>query len=211
MFHFTCQPATPKIRARPGPTLAAVISRDTPAGSRPPRSARRGISGPHRTMASISTIDLVIIVVYLAGIVGAGVWVGLRTRKGGAAGSYFLAGNTLGWPSIGLALFATNISCLHLVSLAQAGYDSGFLMGNFEWLAAFMLIALSLFFVPVLHAREGLDAAGLPRAPLLPRVSRLAGRPLDAHRHRLQHRVSRCRPAGSCCTVCSASTSGCAS
>lgn len=99
-------------------------------------------------MKSISAIDAVIIALYLAGIVGAGVWVGLRKRKGGEAGGYFLAGNTLSWPSIGLALFATNISCLHLVSLAQAGYDSGFLMGNFEWMAAFMLVALSLFFVP---------------------------------------------------------------
>lgn len=99
-------------------------------------------------MANISAIDLLIIIVYLAGIVGAGVWVGLKKRKGSEAGSYFLAGNTLGWWSIGLALFATNISCLHLVSLAQAGYDSGFLMGNFEWLAAYTLIVLSLFFVP---------------------------------------------------------------
>ena len=71
-------------------------------------------------MKNIGVIDLVIIVLYLAGSVGAGVWVGLRKRKGGEAGSYFLAGNTLAWPSIGLALFATNISCLHLVSLAQA-------------------------------------------------------------------------------------------
>ena len=99
-------------------------------------------------MKSISTIDLAVIALYLAGIVGAGVWVGLRKRKGGEAGGYFLAGNTLAWPSIGLALFATNISCLHLVSLAQAGYDSGLLMGNFEWLAAYTLIVLSLFFVP---------------------------------------------------------------
>jgi len=97
---------------------------------------------------TISFVDWAIIVVYLAGIVGAGVFVGLRKRKGGEAGSYFLAGNTLSWWSIGLALFATNISCLHLVSLAQAGYDSGLMMGNFEWLAAFALIALSLFFVP---------------------------------------------------------------
>ena len=47
-----------------------------------------------------------------------------------------------------MALFATNISCLHLVSLAQAGYDSGLLMGNFEWMAAFTLILLALVFVP---------------------------------------------------------------
>ena len=32
-------------------------------------------------MKNISTIDLVVIVLYLAGIVGAGVWVGLRKRK----------------------------------------------------------------------------------------------------------------------------------
>ena len=99
-------------------------------------------------MKNISIIDLTVIIVYLAGIVGAGVWVGLRKRKGSEADSYFLAGNTLSWTSIGLALFATNISCLHLVGLAQAGYDSGLLMGNFEWLAAYTLIVLSLFFVP---------------------------------------------------------------
>ncbi len=34
--------------------------------------------------------------------------------------------------SSGLALYATNISCVHLVSLAQAGYDSERLTGNFE-------------------------------------------------------------------------------
>jgi SSS family solute:Na+ symporter len=99
-------------------------------------------------MRNISIIDWTIIVLYLGGIVGAGVYVGLKKRKGSEAGSYFLAGNTLGWGSIGLALFATNISCLHLVSLSQAGYDSGLMMGNFEWMAAFALIALSLFFVP---------------------------------------------------------------
>jgi SSS family solute:Na+ symporter len=49
---------------------------------------------------------------------------------------------------IGLALFATNISCIHLVSLAQSGFDSGLLNGNFEWMAAFTLILLALFFVP---------------------------------------------------------------
>ena len=99
-------------------------------------------------MKQINAIDVAVIIAYLVGIVGAGVVVGLRNRKGAGTSSYFLASHTLRWPSIGLALFATNISCLHLVSLAQAGYDSGLLMGNFEWLAAFALVALSLFFVP---------------------------------------------------------------
>ena len=64
------------------------------------------------------------------------------------AGDYFMAAHTLKWPVIGLALFATNISCVHLVSLAQSGYDTGLLNGNFEWMAAFTLILLGFFFAP---------------------------------------------------------------
>lgn len=59
-----------------------------------------------------------------------------------------MAPHTLTWPVIGLALFATNISCVHPVSLAQSGYDTGLLSGNFEWMAAFTLILLGLFFAP---------------------------------------------------------------
>lgn len=92
--------------------------------------------------------DIAVIVVYLVGIVALGIWAGLRQKKGSAAGNYFLAGKTLKWPMIGMALFATNISCVHLVSLAQAGFDNGLLMGNFEWMAAFTLVLLGLFFAP---------------------------------------------------------------
>lgn len=97
----------------------------------------------------IGMLDLAVIVAYLVGIVAVGCYAGLkRRRQEGEANRYFLASHSLRWPAIGMALFATNISCLHLVSLAQAGYDNGLLMGNFEWMAAFTLILLSLFFVP---------------------------------------------------------------
>jgi SSS family solute:Na+ symporter len=97
---------------------------------------------------TIGLVDLAVIAAYLLGIVAVGCYAGLKRRQEGEANRYFLAAHSLRWPSIGMALFATNISCLHLVSLAQAGYDSGLLMGNFEWMAAFVLILLSLFFVP---------------------------------------------------------------
>lgn len=97
---------------------------------------------------SIGTVDLAVIAAYLVGIVGIGCYAGSRVRREGAADRYFLASHSLRWPMIGLALFTTNISCLHLVSLAQAGYDQGLLMGNFEWMAPFLLIVLSLVFVP---------------------------------------------------------------
>jgi SSS family solute:Na+ symporter len=40
------------------------------------------------------------------------------------------------------------------VSLAQSGFDTGLLNGNFEWMAAFTLILLALFFVPF-YIRSG--------------------------------------------------------
>jgi SSS family solute:Na+ symporter len=99
----------------------------------------------------IQSADLIISVCYVLGILVVGLWYGIRHKrksKDNVAGEYFLAGKTLKWPAIGLALFATNISTVHLVSLAQSGFDSGLLNGNFEWMAAFTLILLALFFAP---------------------------------------------------------------
>lgn len=103
---------------------------------------------------NISILDWSIVVIYLLGVVGLGCWAGFKAKKTGnlhgesVAGDYFMAAHTLKWPVIGLALFATNISCVHLVSLAQSGYDTGLLNGNFEWMAAFTLILLGFFFAP---------------------------------------------------------------
>lgn len=98
----------------------------------------------------IHTVDLAISVSYIIAIVAIGMYAGMRKKKaaGNASNGYFLAGKSLRWPAIGLALFATNISCVHLVSLAQSGFDTGLLNGNFEWMASFTLILLALFFVP---------------------------------------------------------------
>jgi len=98
---------------------------------------------------NISWPDILVIVLYLGGIVGLGLWAwSRRKRTATSTSAYFLAGGTLRWPVIGLALFSTNISTIHLVSLAQEGYVNGLAYGNFEWMAAFLLIALSFFFAP---------------------------------------------------------------
>jgi solute:Na+ symporter, SSS family len=100
----------------------------------------------------MSSFDWTIIAAYLLAVVGLGVTAGFLRRKGergGEGGHYFLAGNTLTWPVIGLAMFAANISTVHLVSLAEAAYKYGLVFGNFEWMAGFTLILLSLFFAPL--------------------------------------------------------------
>lgn len=102
------------------------------------------------SVESLNFIDKAVLVVYLVVIVGIGCWTGIRSRKGKTYGGkdYFLAGGSLRWPMIGLALFSTNISTIHLVGFAQDGYKDGLVAGNFEWLAPFLLIVLALFFAP---------------------------------------------------------------
>src|SRR5467141_4316895 len=100
----------------------------------------------------MSSLDWTIIAIYLVAVVGLGFSAGFLKRRlagTGEGGHYFLAGNTLGWPVIGLAMFAANISTVHLVSLAEAAYKYGLVFGNFEWMAGFTLILLSLFFAPL--------------------------------------------------------------
>ncbi len=91
-------------------------------------------------------IDLVVIVTYLLGIMFVGIWSVWRQKLTGDM--YFLAGRALGWPMVGAALFASNISTIHLVGLAQDGYKRGLVVGNFEWMATFTLILLALVFAP---------------------------------------------------------------
>lgn len=102
----------------------------------------------------ISPLDLVIIIVYLLGITAIGIYAGYRKKT--TSKEYFLAGRSLGWFSIGSSLFASNISTIHLVGLAAAGASVGIVMGNFEWMASFCLIALALFFAPF-YFRSGIS------------------------------------------------------
>lgn len=95
---------------------------------------------------NISPIDLAIIVSYMVLITTIGVWLARRRTLTGEG--YFFAGRSLRWPVVGMALFASNISTIHLVGLAEGGYKYGLVLGNFEWMATFTLIALALVFAP---------------------------------------------------------------
>jgi len=104
----------------------------------------------------LATADIVVLIVYLVSIVGIGCWAGIRANRKKGGKDYFLAGNQLRWPMIGLALFSTNISTIHLVSQAQEGYLNGLAYGNFEWMALLLLIVLALFFAPF-YIRSGVS------------------------------------------------------
>jgi len=97
---------------------------------------------------TISTIDLTIIIFYLLGILLIGILSSVNRKKKMNSESYFLAGRGLSWVLVGAALFASNISTIHMVGLAASGYNEGLVWGNFEWLASITLILLGLVFAP---------------------------------------------------------------
>jgi SSS family solute:Na+ symporter len=91
-------------------------------------------------------LDAVAIFAYLIGIV----WIGIAyaQKKRVTSEGYFLAGKSLDWKVIGASLFASNISTVHLVGLAESGFKDGILWGNFEWFSTVELLILAFVFVP---------------------------------------------------------------
>jgi SSS family solute:Na+ symporter len=94
----------------------------------------------------IPTLDLGIIIAYVVAILAVGIFSTRRVKVTGQV--FFLAGRSLPWGIVGAALFASNISTIHLVGLTASGYNEGLVWGNFEWMASFTLILLSLVFAP---------------------------------------------------------------
>ena len=95
---------------------------------------------------TISTFDIIVIAGYLIGITAFGIWIGFRRHA--STDHYFLANKSLGWFTVGAAVFTSNISTIHLVGLAAGGAKDGMVIGNFEWMACFTLILLALLFAP---------------------------------------------------------------
>lgn len=95
---------------------------------------------------SMNWVDTLALTAYLFGITGFGIWVGFR--RNATSAQYFLANKSLGWFTVGAALFTSNISTLHLVGLAASGAKDGIVVGNFEWMACYTLILLALVFAP---------------------------------------------------------------
>lgn len=95
---------------------------------------------------ALPTLDLIVIGTYFVVIMAVGLLSVRRLKMTGE--TYFLAGRSLRWPVVGAALFASNISTIHLVGLAEGGYKHGLVIGNFEWMATLTCIILALVFAP---------------------------------------------------------------
>ena len=99
--------------------------------------------------AIFSSLDLFVLVVYLVAVLSLGFRYPRRNVENYS--DFFLAGRSFGWLSVGISIFATNISSEHFVGLAGAGSVRGLAVGQFELMAIFTLIFLGWVLAPVFY------------------------------------------------------------
>ncbi len=102
------------------------------------------------TTMHLSTLDLVVVVVYAVFIVILAQLVS-REKAGHQKDSqdYFLASRSLPWWAIGTSLIAANISAEQIIGMSGSGYAIGLGIASYEWMAALTLLIVGKFFLPI--------------------------------------------------------------
>lgn len=96
---------------------------------------------------SLSTIDLVVFVLFIASVIGLGLY--KSKGEGKDSESYFLAGRGLMWWLIGVSLIAANISSEQFVGMSGSAADyMGLAISSYEWMAAITLVVVAFAFLP---------------------------------------------------------------
>ena len=95
----------------------------------------------------LQTLDFVVVGIYLILLIAIGFWVSfIKKKKEGE--NLFLAGKSLGWKSIGLTMWGTNVGPSMLLVSAASGYTYGIAGANFSWYAFVFLMLLAMVFAP---------------------------------------------------------------
>lgn len=94
----------------------------------------------------LATIDYVIILAYMGGVLGIGALYGRYMRS---FGDFFLAGKTLPFWAIGMSIVSSDIGAIDFVSGAGATYRYGIAQANFDWIGSMPALLIGAFlFVP---------------------------------------------------------------
>ncbi|KAM8843910.1 sodium/myo-inositol cotransporter 2 isoform 3-T3 [Spinachia spinachia] len=96
----------------------------------------------------LSTVDVVVLVVYFLLILAVGLWSMWKTKRSTVDG-YFLAGKNMTWWPVGASLFASNIGSGHFIGLAGSGAAAGIGAIAYEWNGIVMVLLLGWLFLPI--------------------------------------------------------------
>jgi Na+/proline symporter len=96
----------------------------------------------------VTGLDWAVLVGTIAFIVLYGAW---KTRGVRDMEDYFLAGNTLRWPTIGLSIMATQASAITFLSTPGQAYEDGMRFVQFYFGLPLAMVVISAVFVPIYH------------------------------------------------------------
>ena len=99
-----------------------------------------------KSAIEFTTLDIVIIVVYLVILVGIVLWSSFAKKH--KSDNLFAANKTLGWFAIGITMWGTNVGPSMLIANASSGYEGGIVAGNFSWYAFPFICLLTFVFAP---------------------------------------------------------------
>ncbi|WP_137173175.1 sodium/solute symporter [Massilia sp. HP4] len=99
---------------------------------------------------TFSSLDTFVFFVYFVVVAGYGLWVYRRKQRSTSAShDYFLAEGSLTWWAIGASMIASNISAEQFIGMSGSGFRMGMAIAVYELMAAFTLILVAVFFMPV--------------------------------------------------------------
>ncbi|MCC4834261.1 sodium/solute symporter [Shewanella sp. 10N.7] len=93
----------------------------------------------------LHSIDYYVIGIYVFLLMAIGIVVSMRQAKNA---SLFVGDKSVGFASIGMSIWGTNIGPSFLIASFGAAYSSGMLIANFEWMAWIFLLLLAMVFTP---------------------------------------------------------------
>lgn len=101
-------------------------------------------------MKGLSTLDVLVFVLYFILVAGYGYWIYLKKKKAVQdTKDFFLAEGSLTWWAIGASLIASNISAEQFIGMSGEGFFVGTAVAAYEWIAALGLVIIAVWFMPI--------------------------------------------------------------
>lgn len=101
-------------------------------------------------MKGLSTLDVLVFVLYFILVAGYGYWIYLKKKKAiQDTKDFFLAEGSLTWWAIGASLIASNISAEQFIGMSGEGFFVGTAVAAYEWIAALGLVIIAVWFMPI--------------------------------------------------------------
>jgi SSS family solute:Na+ symporter len=109
-------------------------------------------------LLSLSTVDLIVVVLYFAAVIGIGFYLKRFTKTGE---DFFLAGREMTAWVAGLSFLAANLGSLELMGWAGAAYQYGILAAHWYWVGAIpamlflALVMMPFYYISKTHSVPG--------------------------------------------------------